>query len=96
MQAYTPSVKALEDRVPLVGRPNLLTYMLGEQYISRNPKFKTVWDEVRMERTKHELLEVIHPGVPLEARLELVIGGSNFSFLSTLNHGSIAQRVLDD
>ena len=29
-------------RVPLVGRLNLLAYMLGERYIRINPKFRTV------------------------------------------------------
>lgn len=96
VQAYTPLAKALEDRVPLVGRPNLLTYMLGERYVSTSPKFKAVWDEVRTERTKHELLEVTHPDVPFEARLEFVVGGSDFSFVSTFDHYSIAERVIDD
>ena len=51
MQCYTPTVKAMEDRVPLAIRPNLLTYLLGEGYVSKNAKFKRVWDEVRTERT---------------------------------------------
>ena len=33
-QHYTLTVKALEERVTLAGRPNLLTYLLGTQFVS--------------------------------------------------------------
>ena len=96
LQAYTPFVKALEDRIPLVSRPNLLTYLLGQRYVSTSPKFKRVWEEVSTERTKHELMEVARTDVPFAARMEVVIAGSDLSFMAEFDHRSIAQLVLDN
>lgn len=40
LQAWS---RLLRRECPLVGRPNLFTYMLGERYIRTSPKFRTVW-----------------------------------------------------
>lgn len=96
VQLYTPFVKGMDERVPLVARPHLLTYMLGEQYIQTNKKFKKVWDEVRTHRTRKELMEIANPSVAFEARLEVVVTGGDLSFLSSFDHASIAQAVVDD
>ena len=96
LQLYTPFVKAMEERVPLVARPHLLTYMLGEEYIKTNRRFRTIWDEVHSERTKRELMEIVSTGEPFEARLEVVLMGSDLSFLSEFDHTKIAQEVVDD
>ena len=82
-QFYSPTVKAMEERVPLIARPNLLTYLLGEGYVSGSAKFKGVWDEVRTQRTLYELVEVVHPAVPLDARMELVVTDYDSSFLAS-------------
>ena len=95
LQLYTPFVKTLEDRMPLLYRPNLLTYMLGERYIRMSPKFRKVWEEVNSEKTKHELMEAAHPDVPFQARLEVVIKGRDLSFLASFDHCSIAQMVIE-
>ena len=63
LQTYTPTVKAMEDRVPLDVRPNLLTYLLGRVYVSTKSKFQKVWEEVVTQRTKFEILEVLQPSV---------------------------------
>ena len=76
IQFYTPLVKAMEERVPLASKPNLLTYLLGEGYMSGSHKFRTMWQEVDTQRTKHELLEAVHPTVPMEARPEVVLSDS--------------------
>ena len=41
-------------------------------------------------------MEVAHPGVLFQARLEVVIAASNLSFTSTFDHRSIAKQVIDD
>lgn len=58
VQHYTPTVKAMQDRVPLATRPHLLTYLLGKRYVSTHSKFKGLCTEVERERTRRELLEV--------------------------------------
>ena len=93
---YTPTVKAMEDRVPLAVRPNLLTYLLGEGYMSESAKFKHVWDEVRTEWTFYELLEVVNPEVPIDARMELVITESDTSYLASFGHRRLARMILKD
>lgn len=57
VQLYTPFFKGMDECVPLISRPHLLTFMLGEQYVQTNRKFKEVWDEVRTQRTRKELME---------------------------------------
>jgi hypothetical protein len=96
LQLYTPFVKAMEERVPLVARPHLLSYMLGEDYVRRNRRFKKIWDEVHSERTRKELMEIVSIGEPFEARLEVVLMGRDLSFLSEFNHVKLAQAVVDD
>ena len=44
LQLYTPTIKAMEKRVPLAMRPNLLVYLLGCRHVSRRSKFKKVWE----------------------------------------------------
>lgn len=95
-QFYTPTVKAMEERVPLLSRPHLLTYLLGEGYIRNATKFKAVWDEVRTQRTLHELIEVVDPAVPLDARMELVITEDDTSFLASFGHRRLARAVVKD
>ena len=53
--------------------PNLLTYLLGKGFVSGSAKFKGVWDKIHTQLTLYELLEVVHPAVPLDARMELVV-----------------------
>ena len=96
IQFYTPTVKAMEERVPLAGHPNLLTYLLGEAYVSTHAKFKRIWDEVRTYRTYFELLEVVHPSVPLDARLEVVVTAADTSFLSSFGHRRLTPTILRD
>ena len=79
VQLYTPFIKGMDERVPLVFRPHLLTYMLGEQYVRTNQKFKKVWDEVQTQRTRKELMEMANPSVAFEARLEVVVTGGDLS-----------------
>ena len=93
---YTPFIKGMDERVPLVFRPHLLTYMLSEQYVRTNQKFRKVWDEVQTQRTRKELMEMVNPSVAFEARLEVVVTGGDLSFLSSFDHASIAQAVVDD
>ena len=93
-QFYSPTVKAMEERVPLIARPHLLTYLLGEGYVSGRTKFKGVWDEVRTQRTLYELLEVVHPAVPLDARMELVVTDNDSSFLASFGHRRLARVIL--
>ena len=50
-QCYTPTVKGMENRVPLLAHPNLLTYLLGEAYVSQNARFHQVWEEVQVGNT---------------------------------------------
>ena len=43
LQHYTPFIKGMDNDVaPLLERPHLMTYLLGEGYISKRPKFKSV------------------------------------------------------
>ena len=78
-------VKAMEERVPLhVRRPHLLTYLLGEGYVSSRDKFGKIWQEVDSQRTKLELLEVCHPTVPHAARCEFVLTDDDPSFLGSI------------
>ena len=49
--------------------------------------------EVSTERMLKELIEVHHPDVPLQARLEVVITEDSSSFLAAFNHKSII-RIL--
>ena len=96
LQLYTPFVKAMEERVPLVARPHLLSYMLGEECIRKNRRFKKIWDEVHSGRTRSELMEIASTSEPFEARLEVVLMGSDLSFLSQFDHMKLAQAVVDD
>ena len=96
IQFYTPIVKAMEERVPLAGHPNLLTYLLGEAYVSTHTKFKCVWDEVRTFRTYFELLEAVHPSVPLDARMEMVVTAADTSFLESFGHRRLTRTILRD
>ena len=56
-QCYSPFIEGLEKPVPLLGRPNLVTYLLGKAYISQRSCFKEVWGEVSTRRTQRELQE---------------------------------------
>lgn len=64
-QCYTPTVKGMENRVPLLAHPNLLTYLLGEAYVSQNARFHQVWEEVSTQRTLHEIMEMVSPTIAL-------------------------------
>ena len=57
--------------MPLIAKPHLLTYMLGEDYIKNSPKFK-VWDEMNSGRTRKELIELSRIDEPFEARFKVV------------------------
>ena len=81
LQLYTPMTKVMEECVPMIAKPHLLTYMLGEDYVKNSPNFKKVWDEVNSGRTRKELIELSRIGEPFEARLEVVVTGRDFSFL---------------
>ena len=96
IQMYIPFVKGMMVKNPLTFCPHLFTYLLGKEYVRVRDKFKKVWAEVNTKRTLHELLELIHPTVPFDARLELVMTGSDASFLSTLDHRSLAKAVLSE
>lgn len=90
-------VKAMEERVPLRVRPHLLTYLLGEEYVSsRDKKFGGVWQEVDSQRTKLELLEVCHPTVPHAARCEIVLTEDDPSFLGSILHRTLARMIVVD
>lgn len=102
LQHYTPMVKsmnnwddAVSDRL-LIGRPHLLTYLLGAGYVSKRPKFKHIWEEVHTQRTLHQIIEAVHPSVPFEARMEVVITDVNLSFLSSFRHKYLARAVVRD
>ena len=95
-QHYTPTVKALEERVPLAGRPNLLTYLLGTGFVSSTSRFAKVWDEVNKERTRLELEEVADPCLPIDARFEIVMTDDNPSFLSSICHRKVARLLVVD
>lgn len=96
VQFYTPTVKAMEKGVPLSNRPYLLTYLLGEAYVSSNSNFKRVWDEVSTNRTFYEFLEVVYPAVPLDARMELVFTEEDTSFLASFGHRRLTRSILKD
>ena len=89
-------VKAMEERVPLRVRPHLLTYLLGEGYVSSRDKFSEVWQEVDWQRTKLELLEVFHPTVPYTARCELVLTDDDPLFLGSILHRTLARMIVMD
>ena len=80
--------------MPLLARPNLLTYLLGEVYVSESARFRAVWDEVNTQHTLHEILEVISPTVALEARLGVVVTDANTSFLGTFMHRRLSRAVV--
>ena len=96
LQHYTPTIKPMQDRVPLAPRPHLLTFLLGSEYVRQRPKFRAVWDEVQSERSRLELLEVCSAHVPMEARLEVVITENDPSFLSSFRHRTIARLLAVD
>ena len=102
LQHYTPMVKsmnnwneAISDRL-LIGRPHLLTYLLGAGYVCKRPKFKHIWEEVHTQQTLHQIIEAVHPSVPFEARMEVVITDVNLSFLSSFRHNYLARAVVRD
>lgn len=102
LQHYTPMVKSLHQGdntvsdMLLMARPHLLTYLLGAGYVSKRAKFKHVWDEVSTQQTLHEICEAVHPSVPFEARMEVVITDRTLSFLSSFRHEHIARAVIRD
>ena len=55
-----------------------------------------MWKEVETQRTKFELLEVLQPSVPLEARLEVVVTEDDPSFLDSFVHRNIGCLVVTD
>ena len=71
LQLYTPMIKVMEERVPPIAKPHLLTYMLGKDYVKNSPKFK-VWDEVNSGRTRKELIELSRIDERFEARFKVV------------------------
>lgn len=91
VQLYTSMVKAMEQCVPLHVRPHLLTYLLGEGYISSRNKFREVWQEVDSKRSKLERLEVCHPNVPFDTRFEIVLTEDDRSFLDHIRHRGLAR-----
>ena len=95
-QFYTPTAKAMDERVPLKGHPYLLTYLLGKVYVSTQSKFKHLWDEISTHRTFYELLEVVHPSVPLNARMEIVVTDDDTSFLASHGHHRLTRRFIKD
>lgn len=96
VQLYTSTVKAMESRVPLQGRPHLLTYLLGEGYVSTSRRFREVWQEVDTQRTKLELLEACQPDVPFDARFELVLTEDDPSFLASIRHRALVRSLVLD
>ena len=96
IQLYSSMVKAMEQRVPLQVRPHLLTYLLGEGYVSSKDKFQWVWREVDSNRTKHELMEACHPTIPFDARLEMVVTEDDAAFLASINHRRLARTMVLD
>ena len=89
-------VKVMKQRVPLHVRPHLLTYLLGEGYVSSRDKFGEVWQEVDSQRTKLELLEVCHLTVPYAARVEIILTDDDPSFLSFILHRTLARTIVMD
>ena len=96
VQPYISMVKAMEERVPLHVRPRLLTYLIGEGYVSSRVKFGEVWQEVDSQQAKLELLEVCHPIVPYAARVEIVLTEDNPSFLGPILHRTLARTIVVD
>jgi hypothetical protein len=102
LQHYTPMVKSMQQGenpvrdMLLMAHPHLLTYLLGTGYVSKRPKFKRIWEEVNTQRTLHEILEAVHPSVPFEARMEVVITDRNLSFLSSFRHEYVARAAIRD
>ena len=93
---YTPITKPLEELTPLQVQPYLLTYLLGQRYVSTKPKFRDLWNEMETERTRDILLEACQPTVQLDARLEVVITEDDPSFLASFNHKALARVVVID
>ena len=96
MQMYTPIIKSTDEKEPLMLRPHLLTYLLGREYVSKRPKFNSIWKEVDTQRTKLELLEMCHPSVPFDARVEVVITGDSPLFLSDFHHHRLLKLLVTD
>ena len=44
----------------------------------------------------HEVLELVHPAEPFQARLEIVVTDKDMSFLSSFDHQLLARRVIKD
>ena len=93
-QCYCPFIKGMENRVPLLGRPNLVTYLLGKQYVSQRSCFKEMWEEVSTRRTQQELREMISPTAPLPARLEIVVRSTSTSFLESFGHRALSKAIV--
>ena len=53
-----------------------------------------MWEEVRTQRTLHEILEVVSPTTALDARLEVVVNDVNASFLASFRHRHLARAVV--
>ena len=64
----------------------MLMYLLGTGYISKRVKFKHVWEDVSTQRTLHEIIEAVHPLIPFEARMEVVITDRTLSILYSFRH----------
>ena len=55
-----------------------------------------MWEEVHTQRAMHEVLELVHPAEPFQARLEIVVTDKDMSFLSSFDHQLLARRVIKD
>ena len=69
---------------------------LGEGYVSSRDKLGEVWQEVDLQRTKLELLEVCHPTVSYAARCELMLTDDDPSFLGSILHRTLARMIVVD
>ncbi len=96
VQMYTSIIKSTDEKEPLMLRPHLLTYLLGREYVSKRPKFLSVWKEVDTQKTKLEILEMCHPNVPFDARFEVVITEDDPQFLADFRHHQLLKLLVTD
>jgi hypothetical protein len=95
LQMYTLIAKATSGQVPFSQRPHTLTYVLGQEYVSRKKSFQPVWEDVSTRKTLNELLENVHPGVLFEARMEIVLSSEDLNILSEVDYELMAQLIVE-
>jgi hypothetical protein len=65
-------------------------------YVSKRPKFLSLWKEVDTQKTKLEILEMCHPNVPFDARFEVVITEDDSQFFADFHHHQLLRLLVTD